>query len=181
MAFQVGNFNNLFLVGPMGAGKSMVGKDLARKLNKKFFDLDTQIEKITRLSIPEIFEFEGEGSFRRTESLVLAELVEQENTVIATGGGCILNPINGQLLQAKGTVIYLKAAPETQYQRTYHETHRPLLQGNDEERLDQLIRHTRIRAELYQSYSDFEVDTDDQTIVDVVNTIKQWLSKHEAY
>src|SRR5919199_6455793 len=102
--------HNIFLVGLMGSGKTTIGRALAKKLNKRFIDSDHEIEARTGASIPLIFEIEGEASFRHREAEVIRELTAQDNIVLATGGGAILNPESRAYLKSRGTVIYLRAS-----------------------------------------------------------------------
>lgn len=119
---------NIILIGMMGAGKTTIGKALASSLNKEFVDSDHEIQQRTGVKIPVIFEIEGEAGFRKRESEALADLAKQQNIVLATGGGAILNPDNRQLLRRSGIVIYLRASVNDLYRRTRHDKARPLLQ-----------------------------------------------------
>ncbi|MDQ7968593.1 MAG: bifunctional shikimate kinase/3-dehydroquinate synthase AroKB [Oxalicibacterium faecigallinarum] len=148
---------NIFLVGLMGAGKTTVGKALAKKLNKRFVDSDHEIEARTGATIPLIFEIEGEASFRRREAEVIRDLTAQDNIVLATGGGAILNPESRAYLHTRGTVIYLRASVHSLLQRTSHDKNRPLLQkGDPRKTLEEL---TRVRDPLYNEVAHFVVDT----------------------
>lgn len=115
----------------MGAGKTTVGRQLAKRLHRRFVDSDHEIETRTGVRIPLIFDIEGEAGFRRRESQVLAELVEEPNLVMATGGGAVLAEENRRRLHDNGVVIYLCASPDVLYQRTRHDRNRPLLQVPD--------------------------------------------------
>src|SRR5215213_8570954 len=126
-AAATGRGGNIFLVGLMGAGKTSVGKLLARRLGKVFYDSDHEIERATGVRIPVIFEIEGESGFRARESRVLAELARFPDIVLATGGGAVLAKENRKVLSQHGTVVYLRAAPHDLYQRTRHDRNRPLL------------------------------------------------------
>src|SRR3990167_1933783 len=119
---------NVFLIGPMGAGKSTIGHYLAELLHKEFLDADHEIEARTGASIPLIFEIEGEAGFRRRESSVLDDLTRKSNLVLATGGGAILSDDNRRALRTRGVVVYMHAPLETLLQRTRRDRHRPLLQ-----------------------------------------------------
>jgi shikimate kinase len=119
---------NLFLIGPMGAGKTTVGKQLAQVLGMEFIDSDLEIQRRTGVDIPTIFEFEGEEGFRRRERAVIEELTGMEGVVLATGGGAVLDEQNRRLLSSRGFVVYLQCTPEQQYERTYRDRNRPLLQ-----------------------------------------------------
>ena len=122
---------NIFLVGMMGAGKTTVGRLLANFLEKKFYDSDREIQKRTGVSIPLIFEIEGEAGFRKRETDMLSELVKTENVVLATGGGAVLSVENREMLKRSGTVIYLRATIDDLWRRTRHDKNRPLLQTQD--------------------------------------------------
>ena len=119
---------NIFLVGMMGAGKTSVGKMLARNLGKAFHDSDHVIESRTGVKIPVIFELEGEAGFRAREAAVIEELTALQEVVLATGGGAVLDASNRALLQAGGTVVYLRASVNELWNRTRHDRNRPLLQ-----------------------------------------------------
>ena len=148
---------NIFLVGLMGAGKTTVGKALAKKLNKRFIDSDHEIEARTGATIPLIFEIEGEASFRRREAEVIRDLTAQDDIVLATGGGAILDPESRTYLNSRGTVIYLRASVHSLLQRTSHDKNRPLLQkGDPRKTLEEL---TRIRDPLYNEVAHFVIDT----------------------
>ena len=120
--------NNLvFLVGMMGSGKTTVGKALAKRLGLDFADADEQVVSRSGVPIPTIFEIEGEAGFRRREHLVLQDLARRERTVVATGGGAVLDPDNRQLMHNAGTVVYLHVGVEHLHRRTARDTSRPLL------------------------------------------------------
>ncbi len=122
---------NIFLVGMMGAGKTTVGRLLANSLEKNFYDSDREIQKRTGVSIPIIFEIEGEAGFRKRETEMLSELVKIGNIVLATGGGAVLSAENREMLKRSGTVIYLRATIDDLWRRTRHDKNRPLLQTHD--------------------------------------------------
>jgi shikimate kinase len=154
--------DNIFLIGPMGAGKSSIGKRLAKRLNREFIDSDHLLEEKTGVTITTIFELEGEIGFRDRESKVLAELSQRTGIVIATGGGAILREENRQLMNDNGIVIYLSAKVETQLKRTLHDKNRPLLENNDRHaKLIQLAEH---RNPLYTAMADISIETDTQSI-----------------
>lgn len=115
----------------MGAGKTTVGRQLAKRLQRRFLDSDHEIEARTGVRIPVIFEIEGEAGFRRRETEVLAELSREQDLVLATGGGAVLLSENRQCLRDSGIVVYLHAPPEVLYERTRHDRNRPLLQVDD--------------------------------------------------
>ncbi|MBA5637378.1 3-dehydroquinate synthase [Duganella sp. LX20W] len=160
---------NVFLVGLMGAGKTTIGRILARKLGLKFIDSDHEIEARTGASIPWIFEIEGEQSFRRREADVIRELTAQQGIVLATGGGAILNPDSRAFLKARGTVIYLRASVNSILARTAHDKNRPLLQTADpRKKLEELMA---LRDPLYQEVAHMVIDTGRPNVQSMVQTI----------
>jgi shikimate kinase len=153
---------NLYLVGMMGAGKTTVGRSLARRLKLRFVDADHEIEARCGVKIPVIFEIEGEAGFRVREAQALAELVRLDGIVLATGGGVVLLEENRRLLAARGTVIYLRATPEHLYERVRQDRNRPLLAGGDP--LARLRELYRVRDPLYREVADLVVDTGRQSV-----------------
>jgi shikimate kinase len=153
---------SLYLVGMMGAGKTTVGRLLARRLKLRFLDADQEIERRCGVKIPLIFEIEGEAGFRARESQVLAELMALEGLVLATGGGAVLAEENRRRLAARGTVIYLCARPEDLYERVRHDRNRPLLATRDP--LGRLRELYGERDALYRSIADVVVDTGRQSV-----------------
>lgn len=115
----------------MGAGKTTVGRQLAKRMNRRFLDADHEIEARMGVRIPVIFEIEGEAGFRRREAQVIAALCGEQGIVLATGGGAVIDPANRRHLKETGLVIYLAALPEALYERTRHDRNRPLLQVED--------------------------------------------------
>jgi shikimate kinase len=161
--------SNIFLVGPMGAGKTTVGRQLAKALKMQFFDSDHEIEQRTGVSIPLIFDIEGEAGFREREKKMIDELTQKSNVVLATGGGVVLNPENRQHLATRGTVIYLKAKVTQLFKRTAKDRNRPLLQNDDPKgKLQQLME---ARQPLYLEVADFALETDGRTVKQVVKNI----------
>ncbi len=168
---------NIFLVGLMGAGKTTVGKSLAKLLSKTFYDSDHEIERRTGVNIPLIFELEGEAGFRRREAQAIADLSAMENVVVATGGGAVLLPENRQALTGRGKVIYLRASAEELFHRTRGDRNRPLLQTeNPRERLQMLFAQ---RDPLYMEVADMVVDTGGQPVGTIVAAIEKNLSQSE--
>ncbi|MYM35909.1 3-dehydroquinate synthase [Duganella sp. FT94W] len=160
---------NVFLVGLMGAGKTTIGRILARKLGLNFIDSDHEIEARTGASIPWIFEIEGEASFRRREAEVIRDLTGQQGIVLATGGGAILSADNRAFLKARGTVIYLRASVNSILQRTAHDKNRPLLQTADpRKKLEELMV---VRDPLYLEIADLVIDTGRPNVQSMVQTI----------
>jgi len=151
---------NLILVGPMGAGKSTIGRLLAKELKLQFKDSDKEIEQRTGADIPWIFDVEGEQGFREREQLMVAELCELSGVVIATGGGVVLRPENRQALSAGGRVIYLHASVEQQLDRTSRDRNRPLLRNSDPGKV--LGSLMEIRDPLYREIADVIVETDER-------------------
>ena len=164
---------NIYLVGLMGAGKTSVGRLLARRLHKAFVDSDHEIEARTGVKIPLIFEIEGEAGFRRRESSVVQDLVHQSDIVLATGGGAVIDPQNRAVLHSTGTVIYLRAAPSELYFRTRHDRNRPLLRTADP--LAKLEELHRIRDPFYRDCAHLIVDTGNQAIRSLVSRIEREL------
>jgi|SRR6185312_5528879 len=144
---------NLFFVGPMGAGKSTIGRRVAELLGMPFFDLDHEVETHCGADIPLIFELEGEAGFRQRESAVLAELATRRGIALATGGGAVLADVNRRLLQAHGFVVYLETTVDEQLQRLSRDRKRPLLAAPDRrERLSGLAAQ---REALYREVADY--------------------------
>lgn len=160
---------SFFLVGPMGAGKSTIGRQLARALGLEFIDSDREIEIRTGVDIPLIFELEGESGFRRREHQVIELLTARKGIVLATGGGAVLDPENRKCLAARGKVIYLHTSVEQQLQRTAHDRSRPLLQTeNPRQTLEALLA---TRDPLYREVADWVIETDGCRVRDVVQEI----------
>jgi shikimate kinase len=164
---------SLFLTGPMGAGKSTIGRQLSKRLNKEFHDSDHEIEARTGVDIPLIFELEGEAGFRKREQAIIEELTRMPDIILATGGGAILDPANRRNLSARGRVIYLHASVNQQLKRTRRDRNRPLLQTADPRaRLEELMA---IRDPLYREIADVIIETDGKRVRDVVRQIMQQL------
>jgi shikimate kinase len=156
------NVENVFLVGPMGSGKSAVGRQLARELGLWFVDTDAEIEARTGVDIPTIFETEGEAGFRSRERDLIDELTRRTGVVLATGGGAVLDPDTRGRLRARGRVVYLRTSVDQQLARTRRSTHRPLLRTADPRAtLDGLMRQ---RAPLYEEIADLVVETDGRKV-----------------
>ena len=165
--------HNVYLIGPMGSGKTAVGRQLARLLCLEFYDSDVEIERRTGVDIPYIFEKEGEVGFREREREVIDALTQLQDVVIATGGGAVLLPENRQNLASRGRVIYLKTSVEQQLDRTRHGRQRPLLYTQDPEaRLRELMMQ---RAPLYESIAAITVNTDGRLVRAVADEILQSL------
>jgi shikimate kinase len=169
---------NVFLVGMMGAGKTSMGKVLARRLNKTFLDCDQEIERVTGVKVAVIFEIEGEAGFRQRETKALAELALRKDIVLATGGGAVLSAENRRLLAENGVVVYLRAAAADLWNRTRHDKNRPLLRTADPRaRLEQL--HTE-RDPLYREVADIVVDTGSQSLASLAQRLEQQLLERKA-
>ena len=165
---------SLFLTGPMGAGKSTIGRQLAKQLGLPFHDSDHEIESRTGVDIPLIFELEGESGFRKREVTVIDELTRLPNIVLATGGGAVLDPANREHLKTRGRVIYLHTSVNHQLKRTRKDRNRPLLQtGNPRKKLEELMA---VRDPLYREIASIVIDTDGMRVRDVVKIIMQKLT-----
>ncbi|MBF7729882.1 shikimate kinase AroK [Pseudomonas sp. N040] len=151
---------NLILVGPMGAGKSTIGRLLAKELRMPFKDSDKEIEQRTGADIPWIFDVEGEQGFREREQAMIAELCELDGIVLATGGGAVLRPANRQSLKAGGRVIYLYTSIEQQLGRTSRDRNRPLLQTSNPGQV--LVDLMAVRDPLYREIADIVIETDER-------------------
>lgn len=166
--------NNIFLIGPMGAGKSAVGRYLARTLHLSFVDSDDEIESRTGVDIPFIFEKEGEAGFRKREALVIDDLSKMDGVVLATGGGAIINPDSRSRLGGRGFVVYLYTSVDQQVARTQKGRERPLLESNDPRVTLQQLLDTR--DPMYREIADLVVETDGRKVMSVANEIIEQVS-----
>jgi shikimate kinase len=167
---------NLFLIGPMGAGKSSIGRRLAEHFGMPCIDLDAAVEERTGASVATIFEIEGEAGFRRRESELLVELSRQNGIVLATGGGAVLVPENRVPLRERGFVVWLQTSVEQQLQRLVRDRQRPLLDVPDRrERLEQLAR---VRDPVYQELADLAVGSTDESCQHAATRIASLLERH---
>jgi len=160
---------NIFIVGPMGSGKSTVGKIISDELLLSFFDTDDEIELRTGASIDWIFDLEGEEGFRKREKEVLSEMVQKNSIVLSTGGGIILSDENRELLSSRGTVFYLSTPISIQIERTSKDKDRPLLKNGDPSKILTKLHHER--KDLYESVSDYIVETENKSSQEVASEI----------
>ena len=165
---------NIFLVGPMGAGKSTIGRELADKLHLEFFDSDQEIERRTGADIAWVFDLEGEEGFRKREETVIDDLSEMQGIVLATGGGSVISDIVRNRLSARGIVVHLDTTIDKQVARTQRDRRRPLLQTSEEPR--KVLENLAVeRNPLYEEIADVIVQTDDQSAKVVANKIVERL------
>jgi len=167
---------NVFLVGPMGSGKTAVGKSLARLLGLPFYDSDTEIERRTGVDISFIFEKEGEARFREREEGAIEALTTMDGIVLATGGGAVLSPENRRHLASRGWVVYLETSVAQQADRVKQGRNRPLLSNNIDivQKLEDLMRQ---RDALYREIADFVVSTDHRKVPTVAQEILRELDR----
>ncbi|MDH5632436.1 MAG: shikimate kinase AroK [Gammaproteobacteria bacterium] len=166
---------NIFLIGPMGAGKSTIGRHLAGMTRKTFLDADKELESRTGASIPLIFEIEGEDGFRKRETGIIDELTRLKDLVLATGGGAVLAEDNRRMLHSRGTVVYLAASIDTLVERTRHDKNRPLLQNTDRrKKFEELMA---VRDPLYRQEADYIIDTDNRSPQSVAREIVKQLEQ----
>lgn len=169
---------NIILIGPMGAGKTTVGKQLAIRLGKTFCDVDQELEKRTGVPVNLIFEIEKEAGFRVRETAMLAELLQRENSVIATGGGVIVTPENQQLLsQTPHCVVYLKTAVKHQLKRLKRDKQRPLLQGTG--RRERLMNLAKVRNPMYEAVADLTFASGRNSAYGMAQKIADYLKKDD--
>lgn len=160
---------NIFIVGPMGSGKSTVGKIISNELFLNFFDTDEEIEARTGASIDWIFDLEGEEGFRKRESKILEEMVQQNSIVLSTGGGIILSESNRELLSSRGTVFYLATPIAVQLERTSKDKDRPLLKNGDPGKILEELHVAR--ESLYEGVADYIVNTEGKSSQEVSTEI----------
>lgn len=166
--------DNIFFIGLMGAGKTTIGRLIAKQMGMVFYDSDYEIERRTGVKIPLIFELEGEACFRKREAAIIEELTQLNNIVMATGGGAVLLKENQDFLKNNGQVIYLRASVHDLWLRTRHDKTRPLLQGgNIKQKLEKLFLE---RDPIYRAIADCIVDTGPQSAADITHHIEQKLN-----
>ncbi len=159
----------------MGAGKTTVGRLLAKNLGAVFYDTDQEIEKRTGVRVPVIFEMEGESGFRKREIGMIDELTQMQNIVLATGGGAVIAPENREHLKSRGIVIYLRASVHDLYLRTRFDRNRPLLQNtNAQAKLEELFA---ARDPLYREVATYIVDTGNQPVMNIVQKIEELIGQ----
>lgn len=168
----------IFLVGPMGAGKTTVGRTLARLLSLEFIDSDAEIEQRTGADIPWIFEIEGEDGFRDRESAVIEDLAQHDPCVVATGGGAVMRLGNRDVLRAAGFVVYLQASVREQVRRTSKDNKRPLLAGKD--RAQVLTDLMAVRDPLYREVADLVLPTAGKSARQLAEAIARAVSSAAA-
>lgn len=170
--------SNIFLVGPMGAGKTSVARALARLLHKRCYDSDDEIERKTGASLSWIFDLEGMQGYRQRELRVIDELSQLDNIVLSTGGGCIETPEVREILMQRGIVIYMEVSLQTQLTRLQRDKRRPQLQGENPQEV--LIRLWEEREPIYENVADFTVITDERSVSDVCKDISFWLNSRSG-
>ncbi len=168
----------IFLIGPMGSGKSTIGRLLSSELKLSFLDSDKVIEERAGANIPWIFDVEGEDGFRDREEAIIEELTQEDELVLATGGGVVMREANRQALRSRGFVVYLQTSVDQQVERTMRDKNRPLLQTeNPRERLESLLK---VRDPLYRSTADLIMRTDRRHPRAVVSQLIKNLKKHKV-
>ncbi|MBV1873371.1 MAG: shikimate kinase AroK [Gammaproteobacteria bacterium] len=170
--------SNIFFVGPMGAGKTTIGRAVSSQMGLEFFDTDQEIERRTGADIPWIFDMEGEVGFRDREESVIKELTAKKGVVLATGGGAVLRPDNRKFLASRGRVVYLKASVDDLLSRTRRDKQRPLLQNTDRHKV--LTELVKVREPLYLEVADVTVLTAKNSVKDVVAEIVDLLAGLDA-
>ena len=160
---------NLFLVGLMGAGKTTLGRQLARRLDKTFIDADHELEARLGVPIATIFEIEGEAGFRDREEAIIGELATRSGIVLATGGGAVMREASRVRLRENGTVLYLHAEPETLWQRLRNSRHRPMLKASDPR--NRLVELYQLRDPLYRDVANHVIESDREAVIRFV----RWL------
>lgn len=166
---------NIFLIGPMGAGKTSVGRNLARSLGKEFYDSDEEIERKTGVNLNWIFDLEGMAGYRLREMQAIDALSSLKNIILSTGGGCVETPEVREMLRQRGSVVYMEVSLQTQLNRLKRDKKRPQLQG--ENPADVLVRLWEEREPFYEEIADYTVVTDKRSVQEVCDDILNWLNK----
>ena len=166
-------YQNIFLIGPPGAGKTTVGKQVAKSLHLDFFDSDSEIEQQCGVDIPWIFDVEGEAGFRVREESMVEELTGKQGIILATGGGAVLSDKNRNFLAGRGTVIYLDVSVEQELSRLKNDTTHPVLQAEDKKAALEILKEKR--DPLYEEIADFTIPTDGKSVKQIVNTICEYI------
>jgi shikimate kinase len=169
---------NIFLIGPMGSGKTTLGRRLAAALGREFIDLDDELEARCGVEVAVIFEIEGEAGFREREHALLAEVAEGRGRIIATGGGAVLREDNRQVLRDSGLVVWLKASVAQQLKRLERDRRRPLLAAPD--RKERLMRMAEQRNPLYASVADLVFESRNLPLARMAKALEQTLKDHWA-
>lgn len=173
---MIRNAKPIVLIGPMGSGKTSAGHRLSCVLKRDFYDTDTELVERTGVSISHIFDVEKEDGFRQRESKILAELCQLENTVIATGGGIVIESYNRDLLKKYGMVIYLQSSIECLLERTNKSKHRPLLASSNDKK-QTIIDIVQKREKWYQECADITIDTSYKKLYMIINEIKKSINE----
>lgn len=169
LELQQGGARPIILVGMMGAGKTTIGRQLAKEMNRTFIDLDHELEARCGVRVATIFDIEGEQGFRKRESAVLDAVSRLSSIVLATGGGAILSPLNRQYLHERGTVVYLRASVEELFRRVARDRNRPLLQNSDPR--GTLLRLLEEREPLYQEVAHLSFETGSAPVAHAVRQL----------
>ncbi len=166
--------SNIILIGPMGAGKTTIGRQIARLIGFDFFDSDREIEERTGVTIPLIFELEGEEGFRHREQKIISDLTQKNNIVLATGGGAVLKKENQLALKRSGTIVYLCAGIDDLLERTSKDKNRPLLQTEDPRKKLQSILTQR--EPIYRELADIILETNKMTVHAAVKELEELIN-----
>ncbi|QJC32191.1 shikimate kinase AroK [Enterobacteriaceae endosymbiont of Donacia versicolorea] len=170
---------NIFLIGPMGAGKSTIGRHLANLLKMEFFDSDQEIELRTGADINWVFDVEGEKGFRKREKKIINEITQKKGIILATGGGSIKSKENRKFLSSRGIVVYLKTTIEKQLSRTKRDKKRPLLNIDKHQSAQEILNNlAKKRNHLYNEIADIIIKTDEQSARIVANKLIKLLEKN---
>lgn len=168
--------NRIFLIGPMGSGKTTVGRHLARRLKMDFVDLDHEIQARCGVQVSVIFDIEGEAGFRRRESELLDELTQRDHIILATGGGSVINPDNRRMLSERGLVVYLRTSVDQQLNRLERDKQRPLLQApNRRQRLRDMAEN---RNPVYEGCADLIVPSDNVSPITMAGRVEHMIRQH---